>query len=57
MTRDELEMAIREHGVEGIAAVDLAILEVDGNISILSGDYTQRTVRKRGKGEDKDGLS
>jgi len=27
--------------------VDLAVLEVDGNISVLSGDYTNRTSRKR----------
>jgi uncharacterized membrane protein YcaP (DUF421 family) len=49
MNREELEMAIREHGVSGIEAVDLAILEVDGNISILSGNYSQKTVKRRGE--------
>jgi len=44
---DELKAAVREHGVENIEDVDLAILEVDGNISILSNQYTHKTVRKR----------
>jgi len=44
---DELESAIREHGVNSIKNVDLAVLEVDGNISVLSDDFKHRTVRKR----------
>src|SRR5258705_12189654 len=36
LTRNELEAAIREHGVENISDVDLAVLEADGNISSLS---------------------
>ena len=44
---EELEAAVREHGVETIAEVDLAVLEVDGNISVLSKNYQQKTVRKR----------
>jgi uncharacterized membrane protein YcaP (DUF421 family) len=47
ITHDELLEAVREHGVFSIADVDLAILEVDGNISILSGDFHQKTIRKR----------
>ena len=47
LTEEELEAAIREHGVETIAEVDLAILEIDGNISVMSKDYNHRTVRKR----------
>ncbi|MEI6101138.1 MAG: YetF domain-containing protein [Eubacteriales bacterium] len=43
----ELEEAIREHGVSGVSDVNLAVLEVDGNISVLSSDYQNRTVRKR----------
>ena len=35
---DELEEAVREHGVEKIADVKLAVLEVDGNISVSSMD-------------------
>lgn len=37
---DELEEAVREHGVEKIADVKLAVLEVDGNISVISMDKT-----------------
>lgn len=47
ITHDELMEAIREHGVASIADVDLAILEVDGNISILSNDFNRKTSRKR----------
>ena len=43
----ELEAAIREHGVDGIEHVDLAVLETDGNISILSENYHKKSVRKR----------
>ena len=46
-TQDELEAAVREHGVEKIEEVDLAILEVDGNISVMSKDYGQKTTHKR----------
>jgi uncharacterized membrane protein YcaP (DUF421 family) len=49
MTHDELERAIREHGVSSIKEVNLAILEVDGNISVLSKDYTHKTVKSRKK--------
>lgn len=35
---EELEEAIREHGVEKAEDVKLAILEVDGNISVISMD-------------------
>ena len=37
---DELEEAVREHGVEKISEVKLAVLEVDGNISVISMDKT-----------------
>lgn len=47
LTDDEIMEALREHGVSRIEDVDLAVLEVDGNISVLSGDYTNRTSRKR----------
>jgi uncharacterized membrane protein YcaP (DUF421 family) len=49
MTYDELERAIREHGVSSIKEVNLAILEADGNISVLSKDYTHKTVKNRKK--------
>ena len=44
---DELEAAIREHGVAKVSEVNLAVLERDGNISVLSNNYKNRTVRKR----------
>jgi uncharacterized membrane protein YcaP (DUF421 family) len=47
LTMDELMEALREHGVSTIAEVNLAVLEVDGNISVLSDDYRNRTQRKR----------
>jgi uncharacterized membrane protein YcaP (DUF421 family) len=47
LTMQELEAAVREHGVERIDEVDLAVLEVDGNISILSENYNKKSVRKR----------
>jgi len=43
----ELMEAVREHGVASIDEVDLAILEVDGNISILSHEFHRKTTRKR----------
>lgn len=45
-TVEELEAAVREHGVEKISNVDLAVLEADGNISVLSHDYRNKSVRK-----------
>jgi uncharacterized membrane protein YcaP (DUF421 family) len=47
ITMDELCAAVREHGIEKIEDVDLAILEVDGNISVMSKDFKQQTTRKR----------
>lgn len=44
---DELMEAVREHGVASVSNVDLAILEVDGNVSVLSNEYQKRTVKRR----------
>jgi uncharacterized membrane protein YcaP (DUF421 family) len=38
ISNSELEQAIREHGVGSFKDVKLAILEIDGNISIISGE-------------------
>ena len=43
----ELEAAVREHGVEDVKEVDLAVLEVDGNISVLSDEFRKVTTKKR----------
>jgi uncharacterized membrane protein YcaP (DUF421 family) len=45
ITTDELIEAVHEHGVKSIRDVNLAILEVDGKISILSDNYSKRTVK------------
>ena len=47
ISMDELEAAVREHGVSDISKCDLAVLETDGNISVLSDDYKNRTTRHR----------
>jgi uncharacterized membrane protein YcaP (DUF421 family) len=46
-TLEELKEAIREHGVSLIEDVDLAVLETDGNISIISNDFKNKTIKKR----------
>jgi len=46
ITHEELMEAVREHGVALVKDVDLAILEVDGNISVLSHAYQQKTVKR-----------
>jgi len=38
ISEDELEESIHEHGIETVSEVKLAILEVDGNISVVSID-------------------
>lgn len=47
ISHDELEAVVREHGVEDISKVNLAVLESDGNISVLSDDFRTKSVRKR----------
>jgi uncharacterized membrane protein YcaP (DUF421 family) len=42
ITNYELKEAIREHGVEHFSDVKLAMLEIDGNISIISGNKNLR---------------
>lgn len=47
VTLVELEETAREHGVKAIVNIDLAVLEIDGNISILSQDYSVRTTHHK----------
>jgi uncharacterized membrane protein YcaP (DUF421 family) len=50
INNDELLEAMREHGVEYFKDVKLAIFEVDGNISIISGsEHLKQTHYKRKK--------
>ena len=54
ITSDEIKEAMREHGVEYFSDVKLAMLEIDGNISIISGTKDIRQTRhKRLKGTKK----
>jgi uncharacterized membrane protein YcaP (DUF421 family) len=47
ITHEELIEAVREHGVSSVAEVDLAVLEVDGNISVLTDNFRKRSSRRR----------
>ena len=47
ITMYELEASVREHGVKSIDEVNLAILEIDGNISILSDNFSKKITHKR----------
>ena len=54
ISMDELEEAIREHGIASYKDVKLAILEVDGNISVISGEnsnlrHSQYKHRRKSK--------
>ncbi|HEY3194603.1 MAG TPA: YetF domain-containing protein [Candidatus Dormibacteraeota bacterium] len=45
--KDEVEMAMREHGITDLGEVQLAVLEADGTISIVpTGVAMQRTKRR-----------
>ena len=47
ITLSELEAVVREHGVASIEEVELAILEKDGNISVLSKQLKGQTLHHR----------
>jgi len=48
MDMDELEEAMREHGVDDYKQVKLAMFELDGNISIITGDgHLRQSYHKR----------
>jgi len=48
ITNDELQEAMREHGVEYYKDVKLAMFEIDGSISIISGtEHLRQTHHKR----------
>ena len=49
ITSNELKEAMREHGVENFDQVKLAMLEVDGNISIISGETSLRQSHHKRK--------
>ncbi|MDD5543831.1 MAG: DUF421 domain-containing protein [Acidobacteriia bacterium] len=45
VTEEELKAALREHGIEKFQQVHLAVLEVDGNISVIQLDEKPQTHR------------
>jgi uncharacterized membrane protein YcaP (DUF421 family) len=45
IANEELAQALREHGILTIAAVGIAVLEVDGSISVLKNDELPSVVR------------
>jgi uncharacterized membrane protein YcaP (DUF421 family) len=47
LSREQLYAAIREHGIQELEEVDLAVFEVDGNISVVSENYQKISKRKR----------
>ena len=47
LSMEELQAAVREHGVSDVKEVDLAILEIDGNIIVISKDFTDKSSRRR----------
>jgi len=49
MTEDELCMIVREHGVEHVSDANLVVLEVDGNVSVLSSDFAKKSVQRKKK--------
>ncbi|HTM99207.1 MAG TPA: YetF domain-containing protein [Pedobacter sp.] len=53
ITDEELKEAMREHGIEHYKDVKLAIFEVDGNISIISGDKNLKQTHFKRKRQHK----
>jgi uncharacterized membrane protein YcaP (DUF421 family) len=47
MTKSELDQTLREHDIMSIENVSLAVLEVDGNISFLTDNYSKKSNKKR----------
>jgi uncharacterized membrane protein YcaP (DUF421 family) len=47
IARDELEAALREHGVDKVSDVQSAVLEVDGSISVVPLNSEVKRTRKR----------
>jgi uncharacterized membrane protein YcaP (DUF421 family) len=47
ITYEELMSAAREHGVNKMEDVELAMLEIDGTISIVSREFRNKTTHRR----------
>lgn len=49
MNEEELEMTIREHGIKDVKEADLVVLELDGNVSVVSSNFSNKSIIKRRK--------
>jgi uncharacterized membrane protein YcaP (DUF421 family) len=47
--QDELEAALREHGIAALSGVEVAVLEIDGSISVVPAGGETKRVRRRVK--------
>jgi uncharacterized membrane protein YcaP (DUF421 family) len=47
VTQDELDEACRQHGVDGTGEVSMAVLEVDGSISVIGEPAPVKAPRRR----------
>jgi uncharacterized membrane protein YcaP (DUF421 family) len=47
LDREEVEMALREHGVASVEQVRLAVLELDGSISVVPQETGTLRIRRR----------
>jgi len=52
ISMSELEEAAREHGIQSIEEVNLAVLEVDGSISVVTKEFANIFKRKRRRYSD-----
>ena len=46
VSQDDLETALREHGISAIEGVDMAVLEIDGSISVVPTDQPMKKGRR-----------
>ena len=46
LDEDTLEAALREHGVADLSDVEMAVLEIDGSISVVPAGGTTRRVKR-----------
>ena len=47
LARDEVDMAIREHGIADVTGVQVAYLEPDGTVSVIPSDQTVLRGRRK----------
>jgi uncharacterized membrane protein YcaP (DUF421 family) len=50
LTSDEVMQSLREHGIAGLSSVKMAVLEVDGTISVVPIDAPTIRTRRRIRG-------